>query len=367
MLESKLHEPLAQAILASVNASHKLDDDDGICEWNATAAELLGGGGPVLRARPTVRTLATERSGDSAHGRRTRRAVPIVGNQHTGRRSNMSNAQPLPNLPIENSRSACANCASRAACLPAGLESRELERFEALGVRPHRILRDRRLYRAGTELRFLFAIRSGSLKSCVLDKFGHEQIIGFHITPELLGMDAIDTGEHVCNVIALEDSEICKIPFSDLQQLSREIPALDRNLKRMISHEIGRAYGAMLLLGSMRADERAASFLLNLSHRFLARGYSPSQFILRMTRKDIGSYLGMSLETVSRMFSHFQHEGMVAVEGKKIHLMNLEKLRALVQGVGPQRGGLRVNEIAAAMMNKIAARMPTSHAVATSP
>src|ERR1019366_10158350 len=119
----------------------------------------------------------------------------------------------------------------------------------------------------GTELRFLFAIRSGSLKSCVLDKFGHEQIIGFHITPELLGMDAIDTGEHVCNVIALEDSEICKIPFSDLQQLSREIPELDRNLKRMISHEIGRAYGAMLLLGSMHADERAASFLLNLSHR----------------------------------------------------------------------------------------------------
>ena len=267
----------------------------------------------------------------------------------------MNNAQPLPDLPIENSRSPCANCVPRATCLTAGLDSRELERFEALAVQSERILRERYLYRAGTEGRHLFVMSSGSLKSSVLDHQGREQIIGFHLASELLGMDAINTGEHVGNAIALEDSEICKISFPDLQQLSRDIPALERNLKRMFGHEIRRAYGVMLLLGTMSAEERLATFLLNLSHRFLARGYSPSQFILHMTRRDIGSYLGIAIETVSRRLTLFQHEGIVAVEGKEIHLINLEKLRALVQGAGPQRGGRRVNEIAAAMMNNIAA------------
>jgi CRP/FNR family transcriptional regulator, anaerobic regulatory protein len=348
MLDSTLHEPLAQTVRASANASPGLDDDDGMRKCTATAAELPGGG-QVLRTRPAVRR---------------RRGVAIARNRRQGRKSDMNNAQPLPDIRIENSRGACANCASRAACLPAGLGSAKLERLEALGVRPHRILRDSYLYRAGTELRWLYAIRSGSLKSCVLDKDGHEQIIGFHLAPELLGMDAINTGEHVCNAIALEDSEVCKIPFSDLQQLSREIPTLGRNLDRMISHEIGRGYGVMLLLGSMHADERVASFLLSLSRRFLARGYSPSQFVLRMTRRDIGSYLGMKLETVSRMFSRFQREGMVAVERKEIRLIDLEKLRALVHGADPHRGGLPAHETAAVVMNKLPSRMPAGHAAA---
>jgi CRP/FNR family transcriptional regulator, anaerobic regulatory protein len=277
----------------------------------------------------------------------------------------MNTVQPLPDIRTENSRSACAKCGSREACLPAGLESPELERLEALIMRPQRVPCGSYLYRASTELRSLYAVRSGSLKSCILDKDGREQIIGFHLAPELLGMDAIGTGKHVCNVIALEDCEICKISFPELQQLSREVPALGHNLNRMISHEIGRGYGVMLLLGSMHADERLASFLINLSHRFLARGYSPSQFNLRMTRDDIGSYLGLKLETVSRMFSRFQREGMIAVERKKIRLINLEKLEAIAQGADAQLWGLLENGDAKVMMNKPPARTPAIHAMAT--
>ncbi len=176
----------------------------------------------------------------------------------------------------------------------------------------------------------LYALRSGFMKSCVLHEDGREQVAGFHMMGDLMGMDAIGSNQHLCDSIALEDSDVCDIPLTDLETLSREIPSLQQHFHRIMSREIAHDYGVMLLLGSMRAEERLAAFLLNLSQRFAARGYSSTEFHLRMTREEIGSYLGLKLETVSRTLSHFQTEGLLAVQNKHLRILKIEALQELV-------------------------------------
>ena len=184
--------------------------------------------------------------------------------------------------------------------------------------------------RSGGALDSLYAIRTGFMKSCVLHEDGREQVAGFHMMGELLGLDAIGTGAHMCDVIALEDSEVCEIPLARLEALSRDIPSLLQHFHRIMSREIVRDHGVMLLLGTMRAEERLAAFLLNLSQRFAARGYSPSEFHLRMTREDIGSYLGLKLETISRALSRFHDERLIEVRTKHVKILDMERLRAMV-------------------------------------
>ncbi len=224
----------------------------------------------------------------------------------------------------------CQTCGLRELCLPAGLNPAEMEQLDDIVNRKRSLKRGNYLYRGGSALQSLFAVRTGFLKTCMLHDDGREQVTGFQMMGELLGMDAIGSGKHISDAIALEDSEVCEIPFEDFERLSRDLPALQQHFHRIMSREIARDYGVMLLLGSMRAEERLATFLLNLSLRFTARGYSSSQFILRMTREEIGSYLGLKLETVSRAFSHFQSEGIVAVQNKNIEIRDIERLRALV-------------------------------------
>jgi CRP/FNR family transcriptional regulator, anaerobic regulatory protein len=236
----------------------------------------------------------------------------------------------LHSVNIAQLRTACSSCSLKELCLPAGLDRHELDRLDTLVNRKRPIKRGDYLYRSGSALQSLYAVRSGFLKSCVLHDDGREQVAGFHMMGELLGMDAIGTGKHVCDAVALEDSDVCEIPFNDLEQLSRDIPALQQHFHRIMSREIARDYGVMLLLGSMRAEERLAAFLLNLSQRFAARGYSSTRFNLRMTREEIGSYLGLKLETISRAFSRFQDEGLISVQNKSIELKNVNELRALM-------------------------------------
>jgi CRP/FNR family transcriptional regulator len=236
----------------------------------------------------------------------------------------------LHSVNVAQLRTACSSCSLKELCLPAGLDRHELDRLDTLVNRKRPIKRGDYLYRSGSALQSLYAVRSGFLKSCVLHDDGREQVAGFHMMGELLGMDAIGTGKHVCDAVALEDSDVCEIPFNDLEQLSRDIPALQQHFHRIMSREIARDYGVMLLLGSMRAEERLAAFLLNLSQRFAARGYSPTRFNLRMTREEIGSYLGLKLETISRAFSRFQDEGLISVQNKSIELKNVNELRALM-------------------------------------
>ena len=229
-----------------------------------------------------------------------------------------------------HSSATCQTCGLRELCLPAGLELREIDQLNAIINRKRPLKRGEYLYRTGGALQSIYAVRTGFLKSCVLHDDGREQVAGFHMMGELLGLDAIGSGTHMCDAVALEDSEVCEIPFAELERLGREIPALQQHFHRIMSREITRDYGVMLLLGSMRAEERLAAFLLNLSQRFVARGYSSTQFILRMTREEIGSYLGLKLETVSRAFSHFQNEGMISVHGKDIEIKNVDRMRAML-------------------------------------
>lgn len=245
-------------------------------------------------------------------------------------------ANPRSRSPVDfgRLRVACSSCSLRELCLPAGLEAREMERIDRLVNQRRRVQKGEHLYRAGAPLAALYAVRSGFMKSCVLQEDGREQVAGFHMMGDLLGMDAIGGGRHICDTVALENSEVCEMPYVLLERLSREIPSLQQQLHRVMSREIARDYGVMLLLGSMKAEERLAAFLLNLSQRFAARGYSPTEFNLRMTREEIGSYLGLKLETVSRAFSSFQDQKLMEVRQRQVRILDLPGLRALL---GPTR------------------------------
>ncbi|MDD5176830.1 MAG: fumarate/nitrate reduction transcriptional regulator Fnr [Sterolibacterium sp.] len=233
-------------------------------------------------------------------------------------------------LTLTTLKAACSQCNLRELCLPYGLSEPEIEQLDsAVGAR-RRIKRQQNLYHAGEDFEAIYAIRSGFFKTDVLLEDGRNQVTGFQMAGEILGMDGISGETHTCNAVALEDSEVCVIPFSQLEQLSREIETLQHHFHKVMSREIVRDHGVMMLLGTMRAEERLAAFLLNLSQRFTARGYSPAEFHLRMTRDEIGSYLGLKLETVSRAFSHFQEDGLISVQQKHIVILNHAGLKQLL-------------------------------------
>jgi CRP/FNR family transcriptional regulator len=227
-------------------------------------------------------------------------------------------------------KTACSNCNLRELCLPFGLSNEEMARLDELINVRKRVKRGEHLYRAGQSFESIYAIRSGFFKTDVLLEDGRDQVTGFQMAGELLGLDGIGTEHHSCNAVALEDSEVCHIPFSRLEKLSREIQALQRHFHKVMSREIVRDHGVMMLLGVMRAEERLAAFLLNLSQRFTARGFSHAEFNLRMTREEIGSYLGLKLETVSRAFSRFQEEGLIAVQQKHIRILDVPGLKKIM-------------------------------------
>ena len=233
-------------------------------------------------------------------------------------------------ISITHLKNACSSCSLHELCLPLGLSGTEVKQIDQMVNRRRQCKRGDHLYRAGTPFQSLYAIRSGFFKTHMLHEDGREQVTGFHMMGEIMGMDAISTEVHTCGAVALENSEICEIPFDRLEQLSRDIPSLQRHLHKIMSREIVRDHGIMLLLGSMKAEERLAAFLLNLSQRFAARGYSPTGFHLRMTREEIGSYLGLKLETVSRTFSKFQKDGLISVQNKYIELKDAPALKAVM-------------------------------------
>ncbi|MBL8496614.1 fumarate/nitrate reduction transcriptional regulator Fnr [Nitrosomonas sp. JL21] len=230
-------------------------------------------------------------------------------------------------LDISNIKSSCATCSLRELCLPVGLNSHEIQKLGDVVSHKRKIPRGGYLHHTGTKFQSLFAIRSGFLKTCVLEQDGRQQVTGFHMTGELLGLDAISSEIHTCDAVALEDSEVCEIPFAKLEEISLTIPSLMHHFHKIMSREIVRDHGVMLLLGSMKAEERLATFLLNLSRRFSIRGYSEYSFNLRMTREEIGSYLGLKLETVSRAFSKLQDENIITVDNKHIQINDMNRLK----------------------------------------
>ena len=225
---------------------------------------------------------------------------------------------------------ACSNCNLRELCLPVDLSAGEMKRLEELSNNKRTFSTGGYLYRTGDRFKSLHAIRSGSFKTRVLHEDGRELVTGFLMAGEIIGLDAISTDSHTCEAVAMEDSEVCELPFGKLEELSRDIPSLQRHLHKIMSREIVRDQGIMLLLGSMRAEERLAAFLLNLSQRNATHGMSATQLKLLMSRLEIGSYLGLKLETISRAFSHLQEDGLVQVKARSVEILDLPRLRVLV-------------------------------------
>jgi len=233
-------------------------------------------------------------------------------------------------LTITSLKAACSQCNLRELCLPYGLSDKEVAKLDKMVAARRKLKRSQHLYRAGEPFEAIYAIKTGFFKTDVLLEDGRDQVTGFQMAGEILGMDGISSEAHSCNAVALEDSEVCVIPFAQLEELSREIETLQHHFHKVMSREIVRDHGVMMLLGTMRAEERLAAFLLNLSQRFTARGYSPQEFHLRMTREEIGSYLGLKLETVSRAFSRFQEEGFISVHQKHIRIIDISPLRQML-------------------------------------
>jgi CRP/FNR family transcriptional regulator len=234
---------------------------------------------------------------------------------------------------VNRGQTLCSSCKLRDLCLSDGLDAETLRQIDALVTIRTLLRKGAMLYRAGACFSALYAIRSGSCKTVVLSRDGQSQVAGYHMAGDIIGAGGIGTGVYDCEAVMLEDTEICALPFQQVAELSRRNSSLQHNLHRLFSREIARQRNVMMLLGTMDAEQRLATFLLDLSERYQERGYSSREFVLRMTREEIGSYLGLKLETVSRLFSRFQREGLIQVQGRVVKLLDLPTLRQLVGGM----------------------------------
>jgi CRP/FNR family transcriptional regulator len=242
-------------------------------------------------------------------------------------------ANPIPPLKTVAGAGAhavhCGDCGLHDICLVEGLSPAELDRLTGMVSTRRRVKRGEPLFRAGDRFDAVYPIRLGFFKTRVTSDDGREQITGFPMPGDIVGFDAISAGSFQCDAIALEDAEACVVPFEKLESLTREFNGLQRQVHRVLSREIVRDQGVMMLLGTMRAEQRIATFVLNLSQRFAQRGFSAREFILRMTREEIGNYLGLKLETVSRTFSKLQDDGVIAVEQKRLRIEDMNRLREI--------------------------------------
>ena len=233
-------------------------------------------------------------------------------------------------MPQAGHPAACSSCCLKGVCLPCDLGRSELDRFDEIATAKRRVPRGASLYHNGDRFDSLYAVRSGAFKTVGVSREGTEKITGFHLPGELLGLEAINGGRHGYNAVALEDSEVCIIPFAQLEQMALTLPALQHQLLRLVSGDISRDHGLMLLLGSMTAEQRLAAFLLSLARRHQRLGYAGDRFLLRMTREEIGNYLGLTLETVSRLLSRFQREELIGVHQRDVEIRARDRLMEMV-------------------------------------
>ena len=229
-------------------------------------------------------------------------------------------------------RTHCADCSMRELCLPLGLAPSDVDALDSIVQKRVKVRKGEPLFRHGAPFTALFAVRVGSFKTTVVTDDGREQIAGYHLPGDILGLDGVGSEQHASEVTALELSEVCTIPFAQLEDIAHQVPTLQHNLHRILGREINADHRLLLLLGSMRAEERLAAFLLSLSERYARLGYSPTDFVLRMTREEIGRYLGLKLETVSRLFSRFAAEGLIKVRGRNVQIVDMAMLKQLIGG-----------------------------------
>ncbi len=233
---------------------------------------------------------------------------------------------------IASIKVACKDCSLREMCLPLGLNNADLKALDNVIRRQRTLRKGEQLYRLGDPLKSLYAVRTGTLKTAGLMEDGRVQVTGFHLPGELLGMDAINTDRHPCSAEALETSEVCEIPYDAIGELAQKVPGLQHQLFRIMSRELVEDEHLLMMLGRMNAEERLAACLISFSRRHERLGVSGTAFKLSMSRQDLGDYLGLALETVSRLFSRFQEEKLIDIQGRHITLLNLDRLHIMAGG-----------------------------------
>ncbi|TYK64697.1 fumarate/nitrate reduction transcriptional regulator Fnr [Colwellia echini] len=220
----------------------------------------------------------------------------------------------------------CHNCSISELCLPFSLNNQELNSLDEIIDRKRPIHKGDKLFQDGEVMHALFAIRSGTFKTYTINQQGEEQITGFHLAGDLLGFDAIADNSHPSFAQALETSMVCEIPYVNLDELSDTMPKLKKQVLRLMSNEIKTDQAMLTLLNRKNAEQRVATFIVSLSERYHARGLSASEFRLTMTRSDIGNYIGLTVETISRLLNRFHKIGLIKVEGKLISIVDFDML-----------------------------------------
>ncbi|CAB3639385.1 helix-turn-helix domain-containing protein [Achromobacter pestifer] len=233
-------------------------------------------------------------------------------------------------VPVAPDAAHCSTCMLGHVCVPVGMAAAEVEKLDELVKERVRLEKGKTLYSLDHPLDAVYGVRFGSIKTQLEDATGQIQITGFHLPGEIVGMDGMLDGKHVSAAVALEDSEVCVIRLSEVDRVAAHLPSLQQQFRRLMSREITRSHQMLASLGSMRSEQRLAAFLLNLSQRYASLGYSSTEFVLRMSREEIGSYLGLTLETVSRLFSRFAREGLIKINQREVRILDLPALKQLL-------------------------------------
>jgi CRP/FNR family transcriptional regulator len=226
-------------------------------------------------------------------------------------------------------RRSCSQCTLRQLCLPAGIGAEDIDRLDRIVKRRRSIADKERLFSAGSELKTLYVAREGSFKTVVLSEDGQQHVIGFHLPGELMGLDALGAGRHRCDAVALEPAAVCEVPLDDLERVAAEVPGLQHQLLRVIGGSMGRDQDHMEMLGRRQASERVLLFLHGLAERYRALGHPEGLLVLSMSREDIANYLGLVIETVSRSFTRLQEDGVIAVRGRQVRVLDAVRFAGL--------------------------------------
>lgn len=233
-------------------------------------------------------------------------------------------------IDLAHLRKSCGQCSLQVLCLPASIDADDIARLDRIVLNRRPLQRGETLFRAGQPLGSLFVAREGAFKSVAIDGEGQTQVIGFHLPGELLGLDALGAGKHACEAVALTQANVCEVPLGQLEGIAAQVPGLQHQLLRIIGQGINRDQAHIEMLGRRNAQERMAIFLHQLSERYRALGRPAAKFYLPMSREDIGSYLGLVIETVSRTLGKMQDEGVIAVNGREISIRNEARLSQMV-------------------------------------
>ncbi len=223
----------------------------------------------------------------------------------------------------------CESCSLVHVCLPSGLSSSEMSLLETSIDKTTKINKKETVFKANDEIEGIYAVKSGALKTSISNRDGQEQILEFHLPGDMLGFDAFNQGIHTCNATALEDTLLCKIPIETFDSLCEKLPGLRRELRHQVGKEIAHNQSLLLSLGQQQTDERLATFLLKMSDHYKSRGFSSNEFVIPMPRQDLSNYLGMAVETLSRIISRMTESGLIKMDRRVVSIMDLEKLQAL--------------------------------------